>query len=169
MSIDPNRGDDIAFIAGYIDENWKESIDGRANDVPKPEIVAEGEKDRRATNFADNDIVIVNDGGTVSYEPASIGFRDYKVTAPYDVTVRTSEGYPEFDGTPASQSYSGLSGEVRRILDKLRLGFGPYDLIVLQSFDDNTSAYGADVYEAILGVDCIAYADSIGQEPDRSL
>ena len=166
MSVDPDRGDDIAFFATYIDENWEESIPQRDVDIPKPEIVAEGERDRRATNFSDNDIVIVNDGGTVTYEPASVGFRDYKVVAPYDITIRTNKGYPRFDGTPASVNYSGLSGEVRRLLDSLRFGFGPYDQVIVQTFDDNTSAYGADVFEAIWAIECIAYADPIAQSAD---
>lgn len=162
----PDRGDDLAFLADYFIDNWQESIPKREVDVPTPTILAEGERDRRANNFARDDIVVVNDGGTVSYEPASIGYRDYQVEAPYDITIRTSQGYPRFNGTPAAVDYAGLTGEVRRLLDELRFGFGPYDLLKVESYDDNTSAQGADVFEAIFGIKAIAFASTISQSPE---
>jgi hypothetical protein len=168
MTTYPDRADDLAFLATYIDENWEESIPEREVDVPKPTILAEGERNRRGTNFAKEDIVIVNDGGTVTYEPASIGYRDYQIEAPYDVTIRTSQGYKRFNGGPADTGYPGLTGEVKRIFDKLRFGFGSYDLLKVESYDDNTSAQGADVFEAIWGVKAIAYANEINQSPDFS-
>jgi len=70
------------------------------------------------------------------------------------------------NGTPAAVNYAGLTGEVRRLLDELRFGFGPYDLLKVESYDDNTSAQGADVFEAIFGIKAIAFASTISQSPE---
>lgn len=155
------RGDDLEFFKEYFEDNWKTTIPEREVDVPKPKIISEGDKQRRASNFADQDILICSDGGTVTYEPSSVGFRDYKIESPYDFLIRTSVDYQRFDGGRADQNYAGLTGEVRRLLDTLRFGFGPYDIVLVDKFDDNTSDVGADVFEGVFATRVISYSNPI--------
>ena len=159
MIKDPERGDDLFLIKEYLEDNWKESREFREVDVPTPNILVEGDRRIRAGNFSDDDLVIVSDGGTVQYEPASVGFRDYKITSPVDIQIRSSKGYQRFD--------PGLTGEVEALLDDIRYGFEQYDIVLRESFDDNTSAHGADVFDGVWSVRFIAYANSIIQTGNK--
>ena len=167
MIKDPERGDDLFLIKEYLKNNWKESREFREVDVPIPNILVEGDRRIRGGNFSDDDLVIVSDGGTVQYEPASVGFRDYKITSPIDIQIRSSKGYQRFDGGRDDDSYGGLTGEVEALLDDIRYGFEQYDIVLRESFDDNTSAHGADVFDGVWSVRFIAYANSIVQTGNK--
>lgn len=154
---------DKHVVKAMLEQNWQVSLDGR-NDVPQPEVVVEGEKNRRSVNMMDNDVIFVQDGGAPVIEPASVGHMEERVESMVDVEIHTTKGPKRFTGYPDDANYGGVSGEVKRIVDKHRRGFGPYDRLGVDTFDDQVGSFGADRWVGVWNLRLFKYAVSIGQD-----
>lgn len=137
---------------------WTESRVNRPRDVPRPDIrEAAGDQDRRAANYSDQDVIYVQDGGDRQVEPASVGFRDRRIDDMIDVEIRTGESRGRLFGETDYQ-YSGLVGEVKKIIDENRFGRDKYDYIWYESESDDSEDYGAGTWHARVSISFIAYS-----------
>ncbi len=157
------------LLQELLESRWQESLDGREIDVPKPLIIKAGnqeDKQRRAQNYSDDDIIHLRDGGDPDISPASVGFRDLHVEQVIDAEVRTSHSSQRLWGQDGDL-YGGLLGEVQRIVDSARFGVGPYDYVWYDTLSDETEDYGADTWHATWPVRFIAYSSPISQSGER--
>jgi len=155
-------------IRDTLDEEWQESYSERSVDVPKPEIIVEGQKDRKSVTLSQNDVVFVMDGGRPLIDPASVGHRDERIEVEVDVQVHTTEGNVRFDGAAKDKEYGGLVGEIKRIRDKFRnVGVGGFDKWKVQTIDDQVGSYGANRWVAVWNFKLEAYASPIDQDALR--
>ena len=160
---------EITRTAELLEENWEEDPDGldRSEPVPKPAIIEEGETSPRQWDYAQGDVIFVRDGGFPVVEPASVGFRDQRLESLLDIDIRTARGRKRLEGEDIRGEYDGLAGEVERIFRKFRLGYGGYDAVFLETYDDQIGDYGAQVYAGVWNVRLVSYAEPIGVDPER--
>lgn len=120
----------IELIRNTIDDNWVEEADeveGRRNKVPKPqEIVATSPPNQRRVNLKRGDAVFVYDGGEPTIEPKSVGWIEERIESKATIDLYSAHSVQRVEGYRNDQdeleSYGGMKGEVRRILDGIRRG-----------------------------------------------
>lgn len=141
-----------------LNEEWVEGADGdspgvtgRNYTVPKPQI--DIEEDTSNIRFRTTDHVNISDGGDEIYEAMDVGYEHEAVDSFVTITVRTSERPPDApdvdrpgrirfeggrDANNASESYGGLKGEIKRILELYRKGDREFDIIQATTWRDET-------------------------------
>ena len=159
----------IQYVKWLLDTNWTEERSGREVDVPKPDIYLQ--QNQGKVNLANKDAIVVEDGGTADYEPASFSWREehetVRVTAVIRGTSRSVAG-TDIDGRTRvfghrntgsdtdqygldpgeSDTDGGLVGETKRILNDVRTGDVEYDTIAVPTVNDTSAAEGANRYRA---------------------
>lgn len=128
--------------------------------VPRPEFIVGAREGERSVHMNQTDIVFCLDGGSTQEEPAGIGFVEERVEAPVDVAVVTTESEARLFGNDTDQ-YSGLKGEVKRILRANRLGAESFDRIQVDGFTDESEEYGADIWRGRWSVRFISFAERV--------
>lgn len=152
-----------------LDDQW--GVGNNATSIEKPEIIQEGEADRRSVHQRQSDVIFTMDGGLPVVEPQSIGFREEYVEATIDMDIITSKGREHLLGGHA-ESYGGIVGEVKRILDKYRIGYPSsgnlndpgYSIMRVDTFDNAIGQRGAGLWAGTWTVTYITYASQIGQD-----
>jgi len=155
-----------------LEEEWTETISGRARDVPKPEIVVEKEvtKDRLQTQ----DSARIIDGGDTAIDPRGFGWTHERIEPQITIELRTADRrvagekidgrirlFGERDGLSEPDRHVGLAGETKRILDSVRKGFAEFDLVVTSPLRDMSSNEGTNIYRADVDLAFIQHASSI--------
>lgn len=120
----------IELLTDTIDDRWIEdasSIDGRRNDVPKPVNIYAASPDKRKVNLKQGDAIFVYDGGEPTIEPKSVGWVEERIESKATIDLYSAVGVQRIEGyrddSGDLESYGGLKGEVRRILDGIRRGY----------------------------------------------
>lgn len=120
----------IELIRDTIDDRWEEessNVDGRRYDVPKPFKIYAASPDRRKVSIKKGDAIFVYDGGEPTIEPKSMGWVEERIESKAtidlysSVSVERIEGHRDDSGN--LESYGGMKGEVKRILDQIRRGY----------------------------------------------
>lgn len=146
-----------------LDSEWSVSYPGRT-DVPKPKIIAEA-TDKKRHNLKDSDLLTVRDGGPQDFTPQGVGWIEEKVIARVTVDIRTVHsrerllGYLDGNGVP--EPYSGLAGEVKRILDSNRKGFNAWHTVKADPFNDLSGQMGFHHWRGEYEVVLTNYANTI--------
>lgn len=157
------------WVRDLIRDEWGEG--DSETTINQPEIVHEGDANRRSVHQRDNDIIFTTDGGLPEVRPQSVGYREEYIESTIDVDMITSSGREHLLGKP-HESYTGVEGEVKRIIDKYRIGYPfdgtledpGYDIIRIDTFDDRIGARGAGLWAGTWTVTFITYASQIGQD-----
>jgi|AntDeeMetagen681_2_1112603.scaffolds.fasta_scaffold01718_3 hypothetical protein len=148
----------IQAVEQLLEDNWEseaDAVDGRINDVPQPYILREKDTDRRRVNLQDGDYIFVIDGGKPVIEPRSLGWTEERIETIVALDIYTSHsrerllGERQSDGTNegnVGESYGGLAGETKRIMDVHRKGFQEWDMLIASTFDDLQSQTGAGIW-----------------------
>jgi hypothetical protein len=161
----------IQYVEYVLDEDWTEGVSGRNNDVPKPELVVEAEKNKRSVDVYDTDIIFVRDGGVANYEPRSFGWAqedqlsivslDIRTTGDMDIAGR-ERLWGERETRDTSPNYGGLVGEVKRIFDTIRKGDDcNYSMIRVTEANDLSGETGAGIWRATVQIELDARSVSI--------
>ena len=166
----------VQAIEALLDTNWTESITGRSTDVPKPTFDLQQSNLKRSLRTRDS--CNVEDGGDTDIEPLGIGWTHEATTSRVSIDLRTADRsidgikvngrerlFGSRPGIASSDRYSGLSGEVKRILDTHRKGFAEFDLVVLSPFRDISGQTGQNHYRAVADVTLYQVADEINPDP----
>lgn len=158
------------WVQNLIDTEWGTGTNSppSKSDV---DIVQEGQVDRRSVHTGDVDAIFCKDGGRPTVEPQSLGYREEYIEVTVDVEIITSDGREKLLGPP-DETYAGLEGEVKRIVDKYRIGYPGdgeladpgYDVIRIDTFDDQIGARGADLWAGTWTITFITFAAQIGQD-----
>lgn len=176
------------WVRDLLQSEWDEDNQWREEAVPQPEIIVEGDETRRSAHHRDYDVIFTKDGGLPTIDPQSIGYREEYVEATIDVEIITSDSRAKLLGQ-VSDTYGGLSGEVNRIIHKYRTGMESqeskqlggfrlgkrtlghpgvadpgYDVIRVDTFDDEIGARGADIWAGTWTITFITYASQIAQD-----
>lgn len=128
------------LIKSLLEEEWREDVPGREKSVPKPEIVLQAPDNRRQVNLKKYDVIFVTDGGRPVVEPQSLSWREERIEETITIDcysrkdIERIEGYR--DENDNKETYGGMKGEVKRILDKYRKGYKEYDLIKAETWID---------------------------------
>jgi hypothetical protein len=157
------------FLRNLLRDQWGQG--DLYQGVEKPRIVHEGEADRRAVHTGDTDVIFCIDGGTPEFTPQSIGYREEYIAIKLDAELLTSVGRERLLG-PLDETYGGLEGETRRILQKFRKGVpnsasvtNPgYDVMRVDTFNDQIGETGAGLWKGTWSVTLITYAKQIQQD-----
>ena len=150
-----------------LKDEWEEDpFNDREEPVPQPAIIEEGKANPRSWDYAQGDVIFVRDGGFPIIEPASVGFRDERVEVLLDIDIRTARGRQRLAGAGLDGSYTGLSGEVKRIFRKYRKGYEGYDIVKLETFSDEIGSYEANLYVGVWNVRLIKFASPIQQDAE---
>jgi hypothetical protein len=149
-----------------IEDNWEVNPSGidRKQDVPQPRVVEEGEISPRSHDYAQSDVIFVRDGGFPVIEPASLGFAEEKVEVMLDIDCRTANGRQRLTGDDIDGTYEGMAGEVNRIFRKHRHGYGGYDLVYQETFDDQMGDYEAQIWAGVYNIKLVKFAAPITQD-----
>lgn len=164
-------------------DNWQPARPGRVLDVPEPEILREKEVSQERTRT--QDLVVVEDGGTASYEPQSFAWSEERVDGAVSVNCKASRrrvngdrrdsrtlvfGYTN-EGTDVdehglepgeSEEHGGISGEARKILlDHRKQGVGAWDHINPDAVSDVSQTVGKNQSRAVIEVTPTTYAAEI--------
>jgi len=127
--------------------------------VPRPDFIVGAREGERSVHMNQTDIVFCLDGGSTQEEPAGVGYVEERVEAPVDVAVVTSESEQRLFGD--DEQYSGLKGEVKRILYANRLGTDSFDRIQIDGFTDESEEYGADIWRGRWATRFIQFAQRV--------
>lgn len=151
----------LDFVASLLEDEWDErsTAEGGPPDrqfrVPKPQIDIELEVS--AIRLRKNAHINIADGGPTSLQPLDAGYTHEVVIDPVEIEIRVAKNavtrgidtdYPvrtAFDGQQAGKN-DGLQNEVKRILNTVRLGTDEYDLIVTNTWQDNSLLTGMNHY-----------------------
>lgn len=147
-----------------LEDNWDPDPNeiNRTDPVPKPRIVEEGTIEPRSHDLSQADVIFVKDGGFPVIEPASLGFSEERVEVMLDIDIRTARGRQALTGDDINGSYEGLSGEVNRIFRKHRHGYGGYDVVYQETFDDQMGDYEAGYWAGVWNIKLVKFAAPIG-------
>lgn len=159
------------FVRDLLRDQWGETSE--FDPVEQPRIVQEGTVERRSVHTKDNDVIFCQDGGLPTVQPQSIGYREQYVEVTIDAEIITAVGRDRLVGPP-NETFAGLEGEVRRILEKFRKGVPSndssigvenpgYDIIQLNNFDDQIGEIGADLFKGTWSFTFITFAQQISQ------
>lgn len=176
----------LQAAAQLLEEHWEPSIQGRTNDVPKPEITIGGEVSQSDLKTKDHARIV--DGGDQSITPQGFGWTHEAIEAQVTIELRSADRrvrgdfekgrtrmFGEYYGSTShysgsyslpytgngSERYGGLAGEVKRILDAHRKGYDTFDLVVATPFRDESAAEGQKVHRADVDVAFITEASPI--------
>jgi len=163
----------IQFARNLIRSRWQVSHPDRPNNVPVPEFLLEADPDKVQVSIADTDLITVQDGAPVNYEPVGVGWKAQNVDLVVNYDIRTTVsrermfGYRlrEKDGLGDPEPHGGLIGEVKRILDTARTGEKEYDLITASQFNDLSGEVGGGIWRGQFVVRFEQRAASIGVDP----
>lgn len=164
-----NRGG-INLIADALDNQWEESLDGRTKDVPKPAIRRGADiREVRFDQFS-GDLIFVVDGGPQSIEAKGAGWNHEGIEALTTIDIRTSRGRARLEGvadpdTGEPERYGGLAGEAKRILDDMRQGVGPWDIVEVYEWNDLSADVGYAFWRGTWEVRLRQIATSIDPSP----
>lgn len=150
----------IQYVEYLLDNNWQTSVSGREKDVPKPNILRESAESLRRMNLDENDVLLLRDGGVSQYEPQSFNWQEERIVSHVTIDARTTGeagsvpgrerlwGYRGVGNLSANEaeSYGGLQGEVKRILDTVRDGDKEFDLIPVSEQNDLSAEMGGQVW-----------------------
>lgn len=151
-------------VAALLDANWQKSYPDRT-DVPKPRIIAEA-TDVKRHNMKDQDLLTVRDGGPQDFKPQGLAWTEEKVTARLTIDLRTVQSRQRLLGyidpnTGLPEPYSGLAGEVKRILDDNRKGFNNWDKVKADPFNDLSGQMGFNHWRGEYEVELTQYVNVI--------
>lgn len=161
----------IQAVEYILKDNWEDkasNVSGRENNVPKPNIIREKNTNKRHVNLRDYDVIFVKDGGRPDIIPKSLGWVEEEIRTKVTIDMYTSTGRERLFGerdrsTNTGESYGGLSGEVKRILDMNRGGYEEWDLIITRSLDDLQSETSSDIWRAEYQIELVQFANQIQQ------
>lgn len=167
---------DIQAVKALLDENWKETLSGRATDVPEPQFVLQQDVSRG--DLKGDDIARIVDGGGRSFEPRGFSWTHERIEADVTVELRTSDRrvqgtkvdgrerlFGPRAGTAEPDRYVGLAGEAKRIFDAHRKGFAEYDRVIASATQDTSANEGTNYYRADIDVALIQDAHQINPSP----
>lgn len=160
-----------------IESEWEESISNRSTNVPQPTVVLQ--QDVSQSDLKTEPYARVVDGGGKSFEPRGFGWTHQKVEADVTVELRTTdrrvdggttkdghkEMFGERSGISAPDRYVGLTGEMRRILEANRKGFGEFCNVFSSDIRNESSAEGTNYYRADVDIRYVQNADKIDPAP----
>ena len=155
------------WVRDLLQSDWGE---GSNNPPAEPNITVEGDAKERSVHQRDNDIIFVEDGGRPVVQPQSINYREERIESIIDIQIISAEGRERLLGEP-DNTYGGLEGEVKRIIDKHRKGYPSdgairdpgYDIIQPDTFDDQIGNRGAGLWAGTWTITFITYAAQIGE------
>ena len=164
------------WVRDLIEEEWDTSEDPipgegviREPIGNQPKFRVEGSAERRADQVDTQPILYINDGGNPTRDPKSIGYRAEQVEAEITVEVVTSGSRIDFRGH-VDNSYGGVTGEFKRIMDKHRNGLvesevsvrnPEYDVLLYDRFDDDSDRRGGGIWTGSWTVRFITFAQKI--------
>jgi len=162
------------WLQDVLNAEWANPADDPlSTDQPQPSTVVGGSQaPRRRSVQADEPYIFITDGGNPVIEPRSVGYREEHSETILSVDIETNEGREALVGT-VTNTYGGLAGEVKRIVDKYRRGTGDnapvpdpgYDIITFDTFENEVEQRGADRWGGVWTVRFITFASKIGQDP----
>lgn len=150
----------IQYFETLLENNWTPSISGREVEVPKPKIWRESSAKQRKLNLDQHDVLILRDGGVTEISPQSFAWHEERVVSIVTVDMRTTGEAGDVPGRERlwgyrgkgslaeneAESYGGLQGEVKRIIDTVRKGEHEFDLIIADSQNDLSGEMGGQVW-----------------------
>lgn len=175
----------VTWAHDKLQKEWSESRPGRVVDIPPADkmrfIKGSGAKkvDARTEDF-----LYVNDGGSQDTEPLGINWQKERRTTKLSIQVNSMDrrvqgtkidgrqrifGYrnetdsvDQYGLEPGeSESYGGLVGEVRYIMDNLRKGIHEWDYIKTEEVNDLVSTVGKNYYRASVEIRLVELARSL--------
>lgn len=166
----------LQYVHYILDTNWEPAVTGRDYDVPKPTI--DLRQDQSQISLRGQDHINITDGGDEIHEPASLQYQEETVESFVTITIRTTHKPPsppnvdrpgnvrfegKRDANNEAESYGGLRGEVKRILelDTHRLGDQEFDLIEASVWRDEAGQTGKNHYRGAWEVQLDQRARSI--------
>lgn len=157
----------IDLTKELLDEEWIESasnVQGRRNDVPKPANILKGSpQDQRKVSLTAGDAVFVHDGGRPVVEPKSLGWVEERTESHVTIdcyskhSIERVEGYR--DDNNMSESYGGMKGEIKRIMDKIRGGIREFYMVKATNWNYMHSNEPAGIYRGQWEVTFISYSN----------
>lgn len=171
-----------------LNEEWIEGkegdspgITGRNHVVPKPQI--DIEEDTSSVRFRTTDHVNIEDGGDEIHEAMDVGYQHESVDTFVTLRIRCAErpaepapdvdrpGRVRFEGgrdsNNVAESYGGLRGEIKRILELYRKGDREFDIIRATTWRDETGITSKNRYRGAWDVQLDQRAAEISP-PDPS-
>lgn len=129
---------EVEMIKREIEDRWTpkaSNVNGRRNDVPKPEHITIGSpQDDRRINLKAGDAVFIYDGGQPTIEPKSVGWIEERTESHVAIDCYSAHSIERVEGyrndSNEAETYGGMKGEIKRILDVLRKGHKEFLYIV---------------------------------------
>lgn len=163
----------VQAIAFLLQENWTETVSGRTNDVPEPEILTANEDSQKSLRTEGK--IVVDRGGQADLEQLGFGATHEGADTPAVIEIRaydrrlagTFESGRDYlygvrpNATTAPDRHSGLTGEVLRILKANRKGFGEFDRLQYGPEEDQSDVEGQGTYRADITALPIIHAGEI--------
>ncbi|MFB6189335.1 MAG: hypothetical protein ABEI57_05580 [Halapricum sp.] len=164
----------IQLVKAVLEDNWAKSIDGRWNDVPKPEIVFE--KNIAQGDLKTTDYLKIQDGGDYTFEPQGFGWTHEHVEGVVTISARSVDRrvdgtkvdgrvrvFGEREESPpySAERHGGLVGETVRVLKAYRDGVAEWDRVEYGPIRDNSDMGGSNYYRADTDVVLINNASEI--------
>lgn len=167
-------------------DNWQTSRPGRKLAVPEPEILHEREVSQERTRT--QDLVVIEDGGTVQHEPQSFAWSEERVDAAVTVNARAStrvvdrdngvrrdsrtllfgyvnesESTDQYGLSPGeTEAHGGILGEARKILlEHRKIGVGSWDHLNPSEINDVSNTVGKNQSRGLIEVTPTEYAREI--------
>lgn len=156
-----------------LEDNWRESIDGRDEDVPKPVIkVTKDQPTLSSSEILTHDYVFVSAPGTSSREPVGFEWSGETVEDLCSIDIRTVDqrgGYERLfgpvDDSYGGERYGGLIGEAIRVFQDHRKGFGDWSQLNAYEGEDLSDQMGKRVYRGTIEVRLTSYATDLDPTP----
>ena len=162
----------VTWAHDKLQKEWSQSRPGRVVDLPPADDVTflKGDGQKKADGRV-QDFVYVKDGGSQDPEPNGINWQAERRTTRLSIQVSTMDrrvqgtkvdgrerifGYrnetdsvDQYGLDPGEgESYGGLTGEVRYIMDSVRKGEHEWDYILTPEVNDLVSTVGKNYYRA---------------------
>lgn len=138
----------IQYVEYILSHNWEEDVDGRVHPVPEPRIKLE--KDDPKDRLRTHDVLRIQDGGVETRTPRGVGYNEEDATSLVTVILKTTESRERLEGHRDSnndaESYGGLKGEVKRILELNRKHPKEFSLVEGFEWKDQLSLVGKGLY-----------------------
>lgn len=157
------------WMAERLEADWEEMIAGRSEPVPQPKIIHRSERRERMTA---TDILEVS-GGSRQSTPASVSWAAQRVDERVSLDIRTDQGSDRLYGVRladgSSERYGGILGEVTRILDSHRKGYGTeYDLIDGYEVQNLDHQAGPERHRCVVEVEFSQRAVNVWTDPNST-
>lgn len=135
-----------SYLQTVLIDSWQTDVSGRSETVPEPFIRLASETQTSRIDQFEGDIVIISSGGARSHTPKSAGWDHEGVESPLTIDCRTRNGRGRLEGVRDAnnerESYGGLKGELKRILETIRKGDKEFDLIEAYEWRDLSEEVG---------------------------